>query len=154
MSLEAWENTFRMNGRPAFVATSEAVRSMRGHGGSVVIVSSVLATSPAPSHFSTHAYAAAKGALNSLTISIAAYYARDGIRVNAIAPGLVDTPMAARAASDPEIVDYARRKQPLAAGLIQPDDVAGTAVFLLSDESAMLTGQVIAVDGGWSVTEA
>ncbi|HEU4894236.1 MAG TPA: SDR family oxidoreductase [Acidimicrobiia bacterium] len=154
MSLEAWESTIRINGRPALVATREAVRSMRDRGGSVVLVSSVLATSPSPSHFSTHAYAAAKGALNSLTVSIAAYYARDGIRVNAIAPGLVDTPMSARAASDPKIVDYARRKQPLAAGLIAPDDVAGTAVFLLSDESAMLTGQVIAVDGGWSVTEA
>lgn len=155
MSLDALEETMHMNGNPAFLAAREAVRAMReGNGGSVVLVSSVLVTSPSPKHFSTHGYAAAKGAINAMTTSLAAYYARDRIRVNTIAPGLVRTPMAERAAGDTVIVEYANRKQPLAGGLLDPDDIAAAAVFFLSDESAVITGQLLAVDGGWTVTEA
>ena len=62
--------------------------------------------------------------------------------------------MAARAASDPEILSYARAKQPLAGGMLDPSDVAAAAGFLLSDEARMITGQVLAVDGGWGVTDA
>ena len=85
---------------------------------------------------------------------MASYYAGDGIRVNAIAPGLIRTPMAERAAEDPVIVAYAARKQPLAGGLIEADEVAAAGAFLLSDQSRQITGQVLAVDGGWSVIEA
>jgi NAD(P)-dependent dehydrogenase (short-subunit alcohol dehydrogenase family) len=154
IDLDGWEKTFQVNTNPMFLATSHAIGHMRGKGGSIVIVSSVLATSPSPVRFATHAYASAKGAANSYVRALAAYYAVDGIRVNAIAPGLVRTPMSERAASDPETVAYATRKQPLAGGFLGPDDLAGTAVFLLSDESSQITGQVIAVDGGWGVTEA
>ena len=153
-SLAGWAGTLDLNGLPMFLAAREAVRLMRGGGGSVVLVSSVLARSPVPDMFATHSYAAIKGATDAITVSLASYYAPDGIRVNTIAPGLVDTPMAARAAGDPEIVAYVRRKQPLADGLLSPDDIADAAVFLLSDESARITGQVLVVDGGWSVTEA
>ncbi len=154
MTLKALEETIRINADPTFLAAREAVRSMRPEGGSVVLVSAVLAASPAPRYFATHGYAAAKGAINSLTTSLAAYYASAKIRVNAIAPGLVRTPMAERAAGNQEIVDYAARKQPLVGGFLEPDDIASAAVFLLSDESAAITGQVLTVDAGWSVTEA
>jgi NAD(P)-dependent dehydrogenase (short-subunit alcohol dehydrogenase family) len=153
MGLDAWEKTFEINAGPAFLSAREAVRRMRGRGGSVVLVGSILATHPVPALFPTHAYAAAKGAVASLTTALAAYYAAEQIRVNGIAPGLVRTSMAERAAADEETVAYSVRKQPLAAGFLQPQDVAPTAVFLLSDESSQITGQVIAVDGGWSVTE-
>lgn len=152
LSLEGWTRTLEINGLPAFLASRETIRGMGESGGSIVLVSSVLAASPVPDLFATHAYAASKGAINALTTSLAAHYAQQGIRVNAIAPGLVDTPMAARAAGDPETVAFAARKQPLAGGLLDPEDVSAAAVFFLSDESARITGQVLAVDGGWSVT--
>lgn len=154
MTLSAWAKTLEINTHPMFLATRLAIENMRGRGGSVVVVSSVLAESPSPQFFATHAYAAAKGAANSYVRATASRYAGDGIRVNAIAPGLVRTPMSERAAADPETVAYAQRKQPLAGGLLEPEHVADLAVFLLSDETSQITGQVIDVDGGWSVTEA
>ena len=156
MSLEGWEQTHEINGHPAFLAARETVRTMmvNRHGGSIVLITSVLATHPVPDMFATHGYAAIKGAEIALTTSMASYYAPMGIRVNAIAPGLVDTPMAKRAASNPRIVEYAARKQPLVEGLLSASDIADAGVFLLSEEARAITGQTIVVDGGWSVTGA
>lgn len=159
-SLEGWEKTLEINGSPTFLAARGALRVMReqdatepGKRGSIVLVSSVLAEHPVPSLFATHAYAAAKGATNSFARALAAYYAPDGIRVNSLAAGLVRTPMSERAAADPVSVAYSEKKQPLAGGFLDPGDIADAAVFLLSDESSRITGQVIEVDGGWGVTE-
>jgi len=159
-SAEAWDETFRLNGDTSFNAARSALVSMMrkppgidSPRGSVVIVSSVLAVRPAPEHFATHAYAAVKGAQIAMAQSAAAYYARFGIRVNLVLPGLVDTPMAARAAADPEIVSYASEKQPLARGLLKASDVAAAGLFFLSDESSQVTGQALAVDGGWTVSD-
>jgi NAD(P)-dependent dehydrogenase (short-subunit alcohol dehydrogenase family) len=156
--LSGWEATMRRNATPAFLAAREAVRTMlpqapnaAGTRGSVVLMSSVLAFDPAPTLFATHAYAAAKAAIAGLARAMAASYAPHGIRVNAVAPGLVDTPMSVRAAADRTSVAFARRKQPLAGGFLPPEDVAELATFLCSDESRHLTGQVVAVDGGWTV---
>jgi len=153
MTLEAWEKTLQANANPMFLAVRNTIRLIGDSGGSVVVVSSVLATRPVPSFFATHAYAASKGAANAYVKSLAAHYAKARIRVNAIAPGLVRTPMSERAAGDPETVAYATQKQPLAGGFLNAEDIASAAVFLLSDESSQITGQVLAVDGGWSVTE-
>lgn len=152
-----WERTIEANLIPPFLAARQALRAMvpasGGSGGSIVLVGSVLAGHP--SHlFQTHAYTAAKGGIVALARALASSHAADGIRVNVVAPGLVRTPMSERAAGDPETVAYAARKQPLAGGFLEPDDVARAALFLLSDESSRITGQVIEVDGGWGVTEA
>lgn len=155
LTTEGWKETNDLNGLPAFHAARATVRSMLADAspGSIVIVSSVLAVRPSPQFFATHAYANAKGGAIALVKSCASYYASNGIRFNCIAPGLVDTPMAARAAADSEIVAYAKKKQPLAGGFLQPSEIASAATFLLSDEARMITGQVLAVDGGWSATD-
>lgn len=153
-----WDETLRRNLTPAFLAARAAVRTMLGQEpstagrGAIVLVTSVLAWHPSLL-FTTHAYAAAKGAVSSLTRAMAARYAPDLIRVNALAPGLVDTSMARRAAADPPSVAYARTRQPLARGLLTADDVAAAAEFLLSDDARVVTGQILGVDGGWAVSE-
>ena len=116
-------------------------------------MSSMLATRPVPEHFATHGYAATKGAIEALVRAMAATYARDGIRVNAIAPSVVATPMSRRAQDDPAILAYLAAKQPLAGGPLEADAVTAMALALLGDDGRMVTGQVIAVDGGWSVAE-
>lgn len=155
IALEAWDETIRLNLTTQFLLAREAIRAWRDEGrpGSIVLMTSVLAFEPAPDHFGTHAYAAAKGAIAALVRSTAAFYAADGIRINAIAPGLVRTPMAARAADDPALRAYAARRQPLVGAFLEPSDAADAALFLLSDAARAITGQVLRVDGGWSVSD-
>jgi len=153
-SVEGWDKTLEANAKPTFLMCRAAVRHWlaAGFGGAILNMASVLAFSPEPRHFPTHAYAASKGAIISMSRAMAAHYAPNGIRVNVIAPALVKTPMSARAQADPEIVDFIRQKQPLSGGLLEAEDVARTALFLLSESSRYVTGQVVSVDGGWSVT--
>lgn len=151
---EGWDMTMAVNVRSMFLLSREVLKHMlqRGGGGSIVNMSSVSAFSPVPSHFATHAYAASKGAIIAMTQAMASYYAPNRIRVNALAPGLVRTPMSARAQGSPEILEFMKHKQPLTGGLLEPSDVAKAAWFLLSDESQQITGQVITVDGGWHLS--
>jgi NAD(P)-dependent dehydrogenase (short-subunit alcohol dehydrogenase family) len=115
---------------------------------------SVLGQSPSPRYFSTHGYATAKAAIVGLSQSAAAYYAPHNIRVNVIAPALVATPMSRRAQENTEILDFIRTKQPLEGGRIgRPEDLDAAAIFFLSPASRFVTGQVLAVDGGWTVSE-
>lgn len=155
-----WDATLDMNARSMFLVCGAAVRAMLGQErrpdgtrGAILNMSSVLARHPSAGHFPTHAYAASKGAIESLSRAMAARYANDGIRVNSIAPALTRTPMAGRAASDPATVAYAAWKQPLAGGLIEPEDVAAAAAFLLSGDASRITGQTLTVDGGSSVVD-
>jgi NAD(P)-dependent dehydrogenase (short-subunit alcohol dehydrogenase family) len=120
--------------------------------GTILNMASVLAFSPESRHFSTHAYAASKGAIIALSKAMASYYAPLGIRVNVIAPGLVRTRMSLRAQEDDRIMDFMKTKQPICEGLIEPESVARAAIFLLSDDSSAITGDVLTVDAGWSVS--
>lgn len=150
---EGWDIVMAANVRSLFLVTRAAVRQMLDQGsGTILNMSSVLAEHPSAPLFSTHAYAASKGAINSFSMAVAAHYARDNIRVNVIAPSLIATPMSQRAQGDERILEHLRQRQPLAGGPIAADDVVGTILFLLSDESRMVTGQIVAVDAGWSVS--
>jgi NAD(P)-dependent dehydrogenase (short-subunit alcohol dehydrogenase family) len=152
-TLEGWEATFAANARPAFLVSRAAVRCWLDakKSGALLNISSVLAFSPEPRHFSTHAYAASKSAVVAMSHAMAAQYAPQGIRVNVLAPALVKTPMSARAQADATISDFIERKQPLSHGFLEAGDIAETALFLLSEKARYITGQTITVDGGWTL---
>lgn len=150
-----WAYTVEENLTSLFHSNRAAVCQFlkQGTGGTVLNLSSVLAWSPSPKHFSSHAYVASKAAILGLTRSCAASYAADNIRFNALAPGLVATPMSGRAQANDDIMKFIGAKQPLDGGRIgAPEDLDGAAVWLMSDAAKFVTGQIIAVDGGWSVT--
>jgi NAD(P)-dependent dehydrogenase (short-subunit alcohol dehydrogenase family) len=150
-----WQATLDFNLRSTFLTNRAAVRHFlaRRQPGVILNTASVLAYAPSPHHFDSCAYAAAKGGIISLSRLAAASYAEHGIRVNVLAPGLIDTPMAVRATHDPAVLQFLRSKQPLADGPGRPEDVAEAAVFLCGDEARLLTGVVLPVDGGWGVSE-
>ena len=153
---EGWHRAIDLNLSSLVYSNRAAVRRFleQGSGGVILNMGSVLGFSPSPEHFATHGYAAAKSAVIGFTKSVAAQYAKDGIRANVVAPALVETPMSARAADDEEILAYVRTKQPLDGGRIgAPEDLDHAVLYLLSDASRFVTGQVLAIDGGWSVSE-
>jgi NAD(P)-dependent dehydrogenase (short-subunit alcohol dehydrogenase family) len=157
ISDEGWAHTLNKNLTSLFYSNRAAAQQFlkQGTGGTVLNMGSVLGFSPSTKFFSTHAYASAKAAIVGLTKSAAAYYAPQNIRFNVVAPALVATPMSQRAQGDEAILNFIKAKQPLDGGRIgQPDDLDSAAVFFMSDESRFVTGQVLAVDGGWSVSEA
>jgi NAD(P)-dependent dehydrogenase (short-subunit alcohol dehydrogenase family) len=156
LTKEGWEQTLSLNLTSLMLSNQAAVRSFmeRKTSGSILNMGSVLGYSPSPKYFVTHAYAAAKSAAIGFTKSVASYYSPYNIRINLLAPALVETPMAQRAANDETILSFIKTKQPLEGGRIgQPSDLDGAAIYFMSDYSNFTTGQVFSVDGGWSITE-
>lgn len=156
MTDDGMRGTLELNLHSVILSNRAAVRQFIAQrtGGAILNMGSVLGWSPSPQFFATHAYAAAKAAIVGFTLSAAAYYAAQNIRFNVLAPALVETPMARRAAADDTILRFIATKQPLDGGRIgQPDDCDGAAVFLLSDAARFITGQVLSIDGGWALSE-
>jgi NAD(P)-dependent dehydrogenase (short-subunit alcohol dehydrogenase family) len=154
LTLEGWNKTLELNLTSLMLSNKAAISKLLelNKGGSILNMGSVLGYAPSPEFFATHAYAAAKSAIIGFSKSIAAYYTTHNIRINVIAPGLVETPMSARAVTDEDIVGYIEKKQALDGGRVgQPSDLDGLSTYFMSDLSAFTTGQVVAVDGGWSV---
>ena len=152
---EGWDAAMNVNAKGIFLMCREVlgVWTRNNQPGVILNMGSVLARHPQRDHFATVGYAASKGAIEAMSVSAAAYYAPLGIRINVIAPGLVRTPMSARAQANSQITKYMSHKQPLTKGMMSADDVAKTACFLLRQDSSPVTGQIITVDGGWSVSE-
>ncbi len=153
-SSEAWTLMMDVHARGTFHVCRSVLARWMDHGkhGAIVNMGSVLARNPQRDYFATNAYAASKGAIEAMTISAAAYYAPYRIRLNVIAPGLVRTPMSARAQTNQEILTFIGAKQPLYKDLISADDVSRVALFLLSNEAASITGEIVRADGGWAVS--
>jgi NAD(P)-dependent dehydrogenase (short-subunit alcohol dehydrogenase family) len=148
-TVEGWEATLAMNLTSVFLVCRAAIPRLRANGGgAIVTVASVLGLVGGDRDFATHAYAASKGALIALTRSMAVTYAPDGIRCNVVAPGLIATPMSARAQEDPAIRERLAELQPLTGDFGTPEDVAGAVAYLAG--APFVTGTVLAVDGGWT----
>lgn len=156
---EGWEMAIKVNLTTQYRMTREVLQVMlaqdpdatSGQRGVILNMASILGVHPEPLHFSAIGYAVSKGAIISMTRSAAAFYAPQKIRVNAIAPALVRTAMSARAAGNLEITRFIEGKQILAGGLIPVEDVGSASVFLLTEVSKAITGEVLEVDGGWNL---
>jgi NAD(P)-dependent dehydrogenase (short-subunit alcohol dehydrogenase family) len=150
-TLEGWDKTLALNLDSVFYCCKFALQLMLLHGrGAIVNVASILGMVGGDEDFATHAYASSKGAVISLTRSIASYYAPRGIRANVICPGLIATPMSQRAQENSQIRARLAQLQPLTGEFGDPQDVAHAAVYLASDESVFVTGAALTVDGGWT----
>jgi meso-butanediol dehydrogenase/(S,S)-butanediol dehydrogenase/diacetyl reductase len=148
-TLEAWNTVLATNLTSVFLCSKHAIPLLRAAGGGAIVnLSSVMGMTPGDEDFTTHAYQVSKGGIITLTRAMAYHYGRDAIRVNAIAPGIIATPMSLRAQSDPGIIARLPELHPLTGDFGRPEDVAGAALYLAS--ARFVTGAVLTVDGGWS----
>jgi NAD(P)-dependent dehydrogenase (short-subunit alcohol dehydrogenase family) len=154
VSEEQFQQSFALNVTAVFFLTQKLLPFLAPGGASVINISSYFANKMIPKRPSS-VYSLSKGALNSLTKSLAFELGPRGIRVNAIAPGTVDTAMRRRTvdnladAAKAELGAYVERSYPL--GRIgRPDDLGGIAVYLASDEARWTSGGIFAVDGGYT----
>jgi gluconate 5-dehydrogenase len=149
---DAWDWIYDINVRCTLVPTQAAVKAMikAGNGGKVLNISSVRAALGINAGYS--AYVAAKGAVSSLTRQWATEWAKYGINVNAISPTFVDTPQVAMLLDDPEFKKGVLARIPLSR-IGGTEDLVGAAIFLVSDASSFVTGQILGIDGGLTATQ-
>ena len=139
-----FEATMAASATSSFGMTRAAAKVMMDQGGSIILVASAAAQIGLQNH---EAIATAKGAVMGLTLSAAATYSRNKIRVNCVAPGLTETPLTARMTSSEVSRKASEAMHPLGR-LGKPDDIVESMLWLLSDASSWVTGQVIGIDGG------
>jgi NAD(P)-dependent dehydrogenase (short-subunit alcohol dehydrogenase family) len=143
LPLDVWDETMRINLRGFLLACREAIPHMlSGGGGSIVNTSSAAALAPMTT---SGAYAVSKGAINTLTMTIATHYGRHRVRCNSICPGFIDTGHLTEEYNSMGV------RHCLLPRIGAPQDIAGVVAFLASDDAAYMTGQVLVVDGGLTV---
>jgi meso-butanediol dehydrogenase/(S,S)-butanediol dehydrogenase/diacetyl reductase len=146
---EAWDAVLDANLRSVFLYCKRAVPLLRAAGGgAIVTVSSVLGLVGGDDDFASHAYAASKAGVIGLTRAMASTYAKEGVRCNAVCPGLIETPMSRRAQEDAGIRARLAELQPLTGDFGRREDVAQAVVYLAT--APFVTGAVLTVDGGWT----
>jgi 2-keto-3-deoxy-L-fuconate dehydrogenase len=144
--LEVWENVFAVNARGTFLCCKHAIPGMvqRG-GGAIVNIASVAGLVGLPNRV---AYCASKGAVIALTRALAIDHVRQGVRVNAVCPGTVDSPWVRRLVDEVgESLDALRARQPMGR-LGTPEEIAQAVLYLASDAAAFITGTGLVIDGG------
>lgn len=143
--LEDWSRVIEVNLTSAFLGLKAALGPMQTQGnGAIVLLSSAAAQAGLPGH---EAIAAAKSGINGLVLAAAASYANRGIRINAVAPGLVDTPLAAPLLASDQARQFSEKMHPL--GRVgRPGDIGSLIAWLISEEGSWTTGQIWSVDGG------
>jgi gluconate 5-dehydrogenase len=139
-----FDQTLNANLRAAYLAARQAGKVM-DRGGSIINVTSINAHQGFPGN---PAYVASKGGLRALTRALAVDLGPRGVRVNALAPGYIQTAMTAASYGDP-VRNAARAQRTCLGRWGQPEDLVGAAIFLASDASAYMTGQDLVIDGGW-----
>ena len=145
-SVQAYQEVMRVNLDSAVFMLQAWVAALQGSPGAAVMASSVVARIGVANH---EAIAAAKGGVEALVRSAAATYAAQGVRINAVAPGLTETPMTANMLKMAAMREGAARQYPLG-GIQSAEQVSDVMAFLLGEGASRLTGQVIAVDGGFT----
>jgi len=146
ITLEYWDLAQDVNVRAMYLVSRAAVPHMRNAGGAIVNIASVSAFRGSVERPS-HAYAASKGAVLSLTRAMAASYGRDGIRVNAICPGTIRTRLTADIVN--RVEQAAKEGHGIPLGRVgEPEDIARCALFLASDDASFISGAHIIADGG------
>jgi len=144
LDVEVWDATLRIDLRGPMLGCKHAIPHMLESGGGSII--NTTSNSALAGDLTLNAYSAAKGGLNSLTLSVATAFGKQGIRCNAVSPAHIESPSLARVV--PSEVARMLRAQCLTPEMGSPQDVANLVLFLASDESAFITGQILRVDGG------
>ena len=149
MPTAAWHRVIDLNATATFLCTREVGKHMLAQGGGRILNLASIMGVVGGGFYPNLPYHAAKGAIVNMTRALAAEWARRGVRVNAIAPTFTRTALTTRLQNDPEMVRIIEERTPMGR-FAEPEEMAGAILYLCSPASSMVTGQILAIDGGWT----
>jgi NAD(P)-dependent dehydrogenase (short-subunit alcohol dehydrogenase family) len=146
MAVEDWHDVLSVNLTGVMYGSRAAMPHLKQGGGSIVNVASIYGLVGA---HAAPAYAAAKGGVVNFTRSLAIDHAAEGVRVNSVCPGFVETPMTDAYLDEEQFYEFVRGQTPMGR-VAQPEEIAGITAFLASEKASYITGANVPVDGGWT----